>query len=280
MRWFKELGKTILGSGVVVPILRGPLAGMRYRMNRYSGFAAAFGGWERDSQRIFQAFVQPGSVIYDLGANTGIHSMHFSKLVRNSGTVYAFEPMPCNLSELEIIKAKNAIANLHIVAKAVSNKAGQADFSVANHAKQGSLVEGGGKVETITVDITTLDLMVQNGVKLPDFIKIDIEGAEGVALEGAIESVRQSCPTMYIELHNPDQDILVGRFLAQTGYEVFRVRTPDAVKLSQQVNFLQRIDRLDLGYPHPEGVYGALVAVHPTRQSQWQQAINELSSIV
>ncbi|MBK6479809.1 MAG: FkbM family methyltransferase [Saprospiraceae bacterium] len=48
---------------------------------------------------------------------------------------------------------------------------------------------------------------------MTEFLKIDIEGAEGAALEGYSNHIRDTYPDMIIELHNPEQDKAVGEFL-------------------------------------------------------------------
>ena len=278
MNVIKELGKRVLGDGIVLTIRKGHLKGKKYRLNKYSALAPLFGGWEKDSQRIFEAFVRKGDVVYDLGANTGIHSMHFSQLVGAHGLVYAFEPMPFNVAEIELVIKLNQIENIEIVPKAVSNTSGNCDFALGNHTKAGSLEVGLESTQVVKVAVVTLDDLVAHGMRVPDFLKIDIEGAEGAALEGMDRTASLHHPSMYIELHNPEQDVRVGRFLQRHGYDAYRLRTDQAVQLSGQVNFLKKIPRLDVGYPEPDGIYSLLVAVHPQRRSHWQEAIQILST--
>lgn len=279
MNLIKELGKKVLGSGVVVTIRRGHLRGKRYRLNKYTSLTPLFGAWEKDSQRVFEAFVSSGNVVYDLGANTGIHSLHLSQLVGANGLVYAFEPMPPNVEEIELVVQLNKIENIEIVAKAVSDQSGMFAFAPSHHPKTGSLeFNASSGMTTINVPVVTIDELVASGLRKPDFLKIDIEGGEGAALEGMERTAKEHYPTMYIELHNPTQDLRVGGFLARHGYEAYRLRSEQAIQLCGQVNFLQRIRRLDLGYPEPEGIYSQLVAVHPQRREQWQAQVARLSA--
>jgi FkbM family methyltransferase len=275
----KELGKKILGNGIVLTIRHGHLKGKKYRLNKYSALAPLFGGWEKDSQRVFEAFVGKNDVVYDLGANTGIHSLHFSKLVGPGGLVYAVEPMPYNLVEIALVIKLNQITNIEVVPKAVSNESGSSRFAVGHHTKAGSLEMGLDNSQVVQVPVATIDELVDAGLRPPDFLKIDIEGAEGAALEGMDRTAAKHHPTMYIELHNPEQDIRVGKFLAKHGYAAYRLRTEQAVQLTGQVNFLKKVPRLDVGFPQPEGLYSLFVAVHEQRRSQWQTALQTLSEI-
>ena len=278
MNIVKELAKKVLGDGLVLTIRKGPLKGKKYRLNKYSALAPLFGGWEKDSQRIFEAFVRNGDVVYDLGANTGIHSLHFSQLVGATGRVYAFEPIPYNLAEIELVIKLNRIENIEIVPSAVSDKSGSFDFALGHHTKAGSLEVGLNTTQVVKVPVARLDDLVEGGMRAPDFVKIDIEGAEGAALEGMDRTAALHRPSMYIELHNPEQDLRVGQFLKKHGYDAYRLCTKQAVQLSGQINFLKKIPRLDVGYPQPDGIYSLLVAVHSQRQSLWQDAIQILST--
>jgi FkbM family methyltransferase len=63
-----------------------------------------------------------GQVVYDVGANTGIHSLLFSRLVGPGGSVYAFEPLSENILEIESIKRLNAASNIVVVAEAIGDR--------------------------------------------------------------------------------------------------------------------------------------------------------------
>ena len=49
--------------------------GKKNRLNKYLSLSPFFFELEMDSQRVFEEFVKQGDVVFDLGANTGIHSM-------------------------------------------------------------------------------------------------------------------------------------------------------------------------------------------------------------
>ena len=276
MSLIKNIGKKLLGKGIVLTIWRGPLKGMRYRLNQYSALTPLWGVWEPYAQRIFSNLVQAGDCVYDLGANTGIHSMHFCRLSGSNGAVYAFEPIDYNLAEIEIVKAANGLSTLEIMPVAVGAENTTASFTIANHYKGGSLNPNtlGGRM--LEVPVTTLDTVVAGGARLPDFIKVDIEGGEGMAMEGMRGVIAQSHPSFYIELHSPEQDLHVARVLQECGYETYRVRTDDAIRLKQQKCLLERIAKMDKSFPDPEGVYGALVAVHAARRARWQEGLAKL----
>ncbi|MBD1215178.1 MAG: FkbM family methyltransferase [Dolichospermum circinale Clear-D4] len=268
---------TIYRPGTTASILMGQLRGYKYIVNDNSGWASIYGGWESESQKIYCQLLQSGQTVYDLGANTGIHSVLFSKLVGSEGKVFAFEPLAENLIELNSIIEINGISNIHIIGKAVGNTIGTLKFKIGKHNKQGSLVgigcETGDEVE---VEITTLDNLIDEGLSLPDFIKIDIEGAESEALYGFSNFIKKSCPSFAIDLHTPEQDIKVGKFFLDYGYKLYRLNSPMSKKLTKQRKLLAEIPRLDLGWPDSKGVWGTIIAIHPTKKD----SINKLTHLV
>lgn len=273
MRFLKEVAKSLLGPGVAVPIVRGPLAGYRYRMNRWSGLSPLYGGWERESQMLFEGLVAPGDVAYDLGANTGIHTLLLSKLVGPRGQVAAFEPTRHNRDEIEYVVRLNRCTNVEVLEVAVADFDGIASFASGSHSKAGSLdLSVGGA--TVEITAKRMDTLVAEGLPAPDFIKMDIEGGEGAGLRGAATVVSEVRPTMYIELHNPAQDLEVGRFLSEHGYSVFRKRTPDSERRLGQRSLLQPVGDLSRGWEHDEGIWGCVIAVHPAREQAWRDVVD------
>jgi FkbM family methyltransferase len=179
-----------------------------------------------------------------------MHTLLFSRLVRNSGKVYAFEPAPDVLAELRRNIALNQLANVHIVAVAVTDMIGQGAFLLdPNRAVghlEGSPAEQGERllVQTTTID----DLVLKEGFRPPTFMKVDVEGAESRVLRGASQVIDRYRPVMLIELHTPQEDVAVGAFLAAHRYRACRVETG------------QEVEDLGAGWPDPRGVWGHILA--------------------
>lgn len=236
------LQKVVFPEGSIRTVLWGPCRGLRYKIFPGYGWAYLYGNWERKVTRIFEQRIRPGSTIYDLGANYGMHTLLFSKLVGPSGRVYAFEPNPEIFAALKEQLRLNGMTTVIPVCKAVSSDRGEAWFDAAHHGGAGHLSIGSGtfKVETTSLD----DFVFRDRERPPDFLKIDIEGAESSALRGAANVIKRYRPDMVIELHNPTEDRSVGAILKEHRYSAYRVQDGS------------KVQDLDSGWPNPNGISG------------------------
>jgi FkbM family methyltransferase len=131
-----------------------------------------------------------GDVFIDIGANGGLYSILASKRIGDSGSIYAFEP---GLRELDLLHHNieiNSCENIEVVAKALSNQQGSAQFAISYDGAMNSLRETDHPMQQIkewqTVETTTLDQFVEDfSIQKVDFIKVDVEGAENLVFEGA-----------------------------------------------------------------------------------------------
>jgi FkbM family methyltransferase len=208
--------------------------------------AYLLGRREPDEMRALQSLLKPGSVAYDLGANYGMHTLLMARLVGPQGVVVAFEPEPAVFASLSGNIALNRFENVRAVPLAVSDSSGEAFFEVTSSTATGRLSDSsaGHSVQTTTLDEYVLD----KGNPVPDFIKIDVEGAESRAMQGAMRVLRQFRPSLLIELHTPEQDVGVGEILLALGYRVTRVSDGTLV------------ENLTSGWPDPRGMFGTVVA--------------------
>jgi len=259
------LKRTVYRPGTIARVLSGPLRGSRFILRGTPNWASILGRWEPEAARIYATFVRPGDVVYDCGANVGIHSLLFAKLVGEQGRVVAFEPLPAAARDVLLNCALNGADNVVVRECALSDRAGRTTFKATRHTTQGSLTGLNDRAHQhdIQVTVATLDALIGDDLPPPDFIKMDIEGSEGAALS-AYDKVTQSYPTFAIDLHAPEQDVQVGSFFARHGYRVYRLG--DAVaRRGGQTELLRPIVALDRGWPDPAGMWGTVVAVHPSR---------------
>ncbi|MEK6280173.1 MAG: FkbM family methyltransferase [Acidobacteriota bacterium] len=180
--------------------------------------------------------VKPDWVFFDVGSNFGYYSMLVSQLSHKQARVYAFEPLARNYDLLNDNKALNGFERLETFKLALSNATGETDFLVPQlgnmgHGKIDVRDDGErGGAGSEKVQTTTLDNFVrEQGVEKIDFIKVDIEGAEVLFLEGAAETLREFRPLMMMEF-NPasleefgtSADVLL-RMLRALDYKTYRV---------------------------------------------------------
>ena len=151
-----------------------------------------------------------GDIYIDAGANIGFYTILASKLVGVSGKIIAIELIPENMEILKINCQLNNIDNVIFISNALAdtvNKIVKASV-YAGHFGQSSLNlhgvlsgESFVEVKTITVDaiISSLNLSHVN------LIKMDIEGAEILAIEGCIKSFKKITSIIYEVLSAADK---------------------------------------------------------------------------
>ncbi len=236
--------------GVVRKILAGPCKGLRYRIFPEYGLSPILGGWEADAQALMVKYIGPEWVVYDIGANYGIHTLLMARLAY-SGCVYAFEPIPQILSALRENVSLNRFDNVICVPLAISDRVGSCSFVAGHHRGAGHLIDNSVVEENaITVKTITLDKFVfDEGHDKPNLIKIDVEGAESRVLLGAAQILREARPILLVDLHTPDQDVAVGQILQKNNYSAYRV--PGG----------ERVQNLEKGWPHLTGLWGQFIAL-------------------
>jgi FkbM family methyltransferase len=156
------------------------------------------GSWEPKQTEVFLAFVRPGMVVVDVGANFGHYTLLAARAVGEKGKVYAFEPCPRNYTMLARNVRENNYAYVETVPKAVSNRGGTAKLYLSARSSGGhKLAEGLGRGAFVEVETVSLDdyfREVSGGI---DVLKLDTEGAEDLILDG-MRVVLGSSPNMVL----------------------------------------------------------------------------------
>lgn len=150
--------------------------------------------YEELSRQVFLDALSPGMTVVDAGAHIGLYAMLAAKCVGPTGRVLAFEPDPHNFRALSFNVARNGLRNVTPIRKAISNEQGRVQFNSYDNTISGSLFgrTGVGKSRVVLVESTTIDGEVpadRNGAML---IKLDVEGAEPLALTGARRTLKTS----------------------------------------------------------------------------------------
>lgn len=203
-------------------VLAGPGRGQRYVVTPANHLTPMLCRRERFVFKALAYFLEADTTAYDIGANEGHHSC-FMALRSRRGKVFAFEPLKENMAVLarnaELNQCARQIIPLDL---AVSDKVGTTEFFLGGTSCEGHLAESDfGEEEhgSRTVQTVTLDHFVyEQGNEAPSLIKIDIEGAGGLALAGAAKLLAEKRPALVLESHTRDESQAMGRILAEHNY--------------------------------------------------------------
>lgn len=152
--------------------------------------------------------VEKGDTVLDIGACWGDTALYFANLTGDQGKVYSFEFIPDNIKLFKINTHFNPNVNsqIELIPNPVSNVSGQTiyfmDHGPGSIVKFEPFEEQTGSTTTISID----DFVKSNNINTIDFIKMDIEGAESFALEGALETIRKFKPKLAIAIYHSMDD--------------------------------------------------------------------------
>lgn len=163
--------------------------------------------------------VHSGMVTYDLGANVGFISLLLARAVGSKGQVISFEPVTANAERIAYNARINNFSNVVVRIEAVGMSDGRAAFTIGDFPTIGKLEnEKTSDQATRDVPIRSLDSLIQREeIPPPDFVKIDIEGAEIECLRGATALLKLKRPLLLIELHATNK--AVQAVLSDASYE-------------------------------------------------------------
>ena len=164
---------------------------------------------------MIEDFVSLNDIIFDIGANIGIYTLIFSKYAKK---VYAFEPLPRNYYYLQRTLNINGVENVHIINKAISDRTRTLYFEKGDSWATGSISNEG----EIKISSITLDNFCDSNKISPDFLKIDVEGAEYSVLKGAKNILSKNKPGILIEIHGTDTKIKCFEYLKELDYNYFK----------------------------------------------------------
>ena len=205
----------LLPKDTAVPIMLGPLKGRKWVVGAHT-HGCWLGIYELELQRLIANEVAPGSIFYDVGANVGFYSLLASRLV-GTGTVFSFEPVPANIACLERHLNLNQAHNVRILPVAIGDQPRLAQFHTESTGAMGKLNSDG----DLTVHVLSLDHLLAGGeIPPPHAIKMDIEGAEYLALQGARDCFQKHRPKLFLATHDREIHDLCCDLLSSWNYEL------------------------------------------------------------
>jgi FkbM family methyltransferase len=187
----------LIPANQVLPILTGKLIGKKWLVSA-GRHGCWLGSYEYENQIIFEKYLKPGQIVFDIGAHAGFLTMLASVLIGESGRVFAFEPLPRNISYLKEHLKLNNLTNVQVIEAAVSKSSGTRFFTQNITGYQGGISQKGNlKVKVVSLD----ELILNKEIPVPDYIKIDVEGHEKSVLMGAKSTLENYHPTIFLSIH-------------------------------------------------------------------------------
>lgn len=181
-------------------------------------------------------FLKAGDTFWDIGANWGWISLPAARIVGSSGQVIAIEPSPSNLAWLKRHIALNGCETIVRVIEAAvcEQNGGVINFSLlddgcspSNSLMFSNSVNGEApKVSReISVPAITLDSLFEQK-RVPQLVKIDVEGAELKVLKGATQLLKsETAPILLLAVHpfwqaTPEDCQEIVNILKEAGYQI------------------------------------------------------------
>jgi FkbM family methyltransferase len=184
------------------------------------GSLRKYGEFSVGEQEIFRQIVPPGSLVVEVGANIGAHTVELSRLVGGDGEVHAFEPQRIVFQALCANLALNQCANVFARQAALGAEKGTILVPALNPAVRSNF--GGVSLTNVSsgepVDVLTLD-----GLDLPacHLLKVDVEGMEVEVLRGAQSTLDLYRPILYLENDRDERSQELLGMTLDLGYAVY-----------------------------------------------------------
>ncbi|MGD0828419.1 MAG: FkbM family methyltransferase [Desulfobaccales bacterium] len=195
---------------------------------------------ERYEAALVARVLDPGEVFWDVGANIGYFSLLAAAAVGARGEVAAFEPGAAALARLQENVSLNADQidqkdqNIRIFNLAAADADGEAVLyrregiadSSASLYTGAAGAAGGETCATVALD----RFLKKKGLRPPDFIKLDVEGAELAALQGAAAILADFQPLLLVEMEEKNlqaagaSKAAIQVFLRDYGYRAAHLR--------------------------------------------------------
>jgi FkbM family methyltransferase len=166
-------------------------------------------GFEFETFSVIEQNINKGDIIFDIGANIGVHSIFISKILDNNCKIYAFEPNPDTFKVLVKNLELNYCKNVIPINKALSDKAGKMYLEISKGDAFANIQSEKKGLSTVEIEVDTLDnFMIDNKIDNVNFVKIDVEGAELFCINGMKHLFKENDCKIVIET----ADSLCGKY--------------------------------------------------------------------
>ena len=194
-----------------IPILGGPLKySLLPKGAARENLIMLLGRYEPHVVRTLFSIANSEMVTYDVGAHVGFLTLALAKRVGRGGQVFCFEPIPGNYHLIEqLINLNNLEQVVRVIPVALGNTTcpqkmfmGESpSMYLLEAALDGQDING---CPSMMVTTLTLDAFVfEQSNPAPDILKIDVEGAEALVVQGGLRTLDVYSPKILIEIHGP-----------------------------------------------------------------------------
>lgn len=198
--------------------------GVRFKLDYTFGLHKyqEFGNKHNAGFRYWLQCCRDKSVVFDIGAHIGLYSLPASQVIGSNGRVYAFEPSQANCQYLQKHIVYNGCKNI-VIEPVLVGKESKDAVSFQENPKADAMnaiivQKNPGLYRNVQRRQIALDDFCYGGQIFPQVMKIDVEGAEVQAIEGARRLLREKHPIVFLSVH-PSRIVL----LSETVEKLFRL---------------------------------------------------------
>lgn len=209
---------------------------------------------EVESTKILSRIIKPGNIIIEIGANMGYFVMLETQVMKHQGKIIAIEPEKKNLHYLK----KNICINdlqkmVEVHELAISDRDGFIDLNISKEANCHSIFSPENKKikKSVRTRTQTLDSFLRKNDYKADLIRMDIEGAECMAVDGMKKTFKKNkILHLFIEIHphlfneTPNPIIKMLRTLKECGFETTYVISYD--KYYRRLLHMHKVENISI----------------------------------
>jgi FkbM family methyltransferase len=163
-----------------------------------------YGVHEPVATRVYREALSPGDQVIDVGSNIGYWLLLAANRIGSSGRILGFEPVPGSREILQRNIQRSGISNVELSPWAIGAENGAAQFYESQVPNWGSLVKHDdlSPIRSLPVEVKKLDEAVSPSAGFrPSMLRMDVEGAELMVLEGAQNLLKEYKPSLFVEFH-------------------------------------------------------------------------------
>lgn len=209
-----------------IPIMAGPLKGKHLpKAEALSNLSMLFGRYEPQVVSVLLSMSNPIKVAYDIGAHVGFMSLVLAERASSEGKVFAFEPAPENIAIMQQLIVRNSLQHkVSLIPIALADENGEQNLINWKSSSMyflESVLDGQKACGCSSTNVTTctLDSFVFEQLNPPpELIKIDVEGAEALVIQGGLRTLDVYSPKLLIEIHGPRNAQKLWRLLQSLNY--------------------------------------------------------------